>query len=106
MEDEQTLGFSILAIVVGFEDHTEFVFNSDPDPLARLNSFVQDGGQPVGLAGFRKLIGNRRGLLTRPFKEYKDEEWVKRYMAALSDSIVATMAAFGIGESQHNPEHN
>ena len=37
------------ALVVGFDDRTEFVWASDPNPLHALNAHVRNGGDPLGV---------------------------------------------------------
>ena len=41
-----------MAIAVGFETKTEFVFDSDEHPLQKLNGLVEAGGEPIGLIAF------------------------------------------------------
>ena len=37
------------ALVVGFDDRTEFVWANDPDALHVLNAHIRNGGDPLGL---------------------------------------------------------
>src|SRR5215213_11490949 len=37
------------ALVVGFDDRTEFVWANDPDALGALNGHVRNGGDPLGV---------------------------------------------------------
>jgi hypothetical protein len=75
----------LVAIVVGFENETRFVFSSHRQPLQDLNHLVQKGGSPVGLLRFDKEGSQIQGSY-RPFEEYGDEEWVKQYLAGLLDN--------------------
>lgn len=87
----ETKGAYIVAIVVGFEKETKFVFSSDMHPLDTLNRLVTDGGSPVGLLRFDRVDGEIQGSY-RPFEEYGNEEWVRTYLAGLlnhSQEIIA-----------------
>jgi hypothetical protein len=75
----------LVAIAVGFEGGTKFVFSSQRHPLEDLNQFVKEGGSPVGLLRFDKEDSMVQGSY-RPFEEYADEEWVKKYLAGLLDN--------------------
>lgn len=74
----------LVAIAVGFEDDTRFVFSSQKQPLAALNQLVQKGGSPIGLLRFDKENSQVQGSY-RPFEEYANEEWAKKYLAGLLD---------------------
>ncbi len=76
----------LVAIVVGFEQDTRFVFSSIKKPLEELNTLVQRGGSPIGLLRFEKENSQIQGSF-RPFEEYENEEWVKKYLAGLLDNI-------------------
>ncbi len=75
----------LVAIVVGFENETKFVFSSQRQPLKDLNQLVQKGGYPIGLLRFDKEDSQIQGSY-RPFEEYGNEEWVKNYLAGLLDN--------------------
>jgi hypothetical protein len=75
----------LVAIVVGFETETKFVFSSRKQPLAELNQLVQNGGSPIGLLRFEKENALVQGSY-RPFEEYQNEEWAKTYLAGLLDN--------------------
>jgi hypothetical protein len=75
----------LVAIAVGFENETRFVFSSQKLPLGELNQLVQKGGSPLGLLRFEKENAAIQGSF-RPFEEYENEEWVKKYLAGLLDN--------------------
>lgn len=75
----------LVAIAVGFEKETKFVFSSRRHPLEELNQLVQKGGSPIGLLRFDKENSTIQGSY-RPFEEYEKEEWVKNYLAGLLDN--------------------
>jgi hypothetical protein len=76
----------LVAIAVGFEKETKFVFSSRRHPLEELNQLVQRGGSPLGLLRFNKENATIQGSY-RPFEEYENEEWVKKYLAGLLDHL-------------------
>jgi|SRR5208337_450863 len=75
----------LVAIAVGFEGETKFVFSSQRHPLEELNQFVKEGGSPIGLLRFDKEDSTVQGSY-RPFEEYADEEWVTKYLAGLLEN--------------------
>ncbi|MGA2918004.1 hypothetical protein [Methanoregula sp.] len=75
----------LVAIVVGFETETKFVFSSRRHPLEELNQLVHNGGSPIGLLRFDKEHAMIQGSY-RPFGEYENEDWVKKYLAGLLDN--------------------
>jgi ABC-type phosphate transport system substrate-binding protein len=85
----------LVAIAVGFENETKFVFSSQRHPLEELNQLVQKGGSPIGLLRFDNENATIQGSY-RPFEEYENEEWVKKYLAGLLDH-----AGDIIASSQH-----
>jgi hypothetical protein len=72
----------MVAIAVGFENETKFVFSSAKHPLEELNNLVHRGGAPVGLLGFDKKGSSIQGSY-RPFEEYEQEKWALEYLAGL-----------------------
>jgi hypothetical protein len=74
----------LVAMVIGFEQETKFVFSSKRHPLEELNQLVQSGGSPLGLLRFDREGSAIQGSY-RPFFEYADSEWVKNYLAGLLD---------------------
>jgi hypothetical protein len=72
----------LVAIAVGFENETKFVFSSRRHPLEELNQLVQKGGSPIGLLRFDKENSTIQGSY-RPFEEYENDPWVKEYLAGL-----------------------
>jgi ABC-type phosphate transport system substrate-binding protein len=76
----------LVAIAVGFENETKFVFSSRRHPLEELNQLVQKGGSPLGLLRFEKENATIQGSY-RPFEEYENEAWVKEYLAGLLANV-------------------
>jgi len=75
----------LVAIAVGFENDTRFVFSSRKQALGELNLLVQKGGSPIGLLRFDKENSNVQGSY-RPFEEYENEEWAKNYLSGLLEN--------------------
>jgi|GEM_PF-501459 hypothetical protein len=84
----------LLAIVVGFEKDTKFVFSTSKQPLEELNRLVQDGGSPVGLLKFEKTGDTITGKY-RPFEEYENIQWAGEYLAGLLENTGAIIALSG-----------
>ena len=91
-------GAWLVAIVVGFENDTQFVFSSRKQPLAELNQLVQKGGSPIGLLRFDKENSQIQGSF-RPFEEYANEEWATKYLAGLLDN---TKEIINLGQQQQS----
>ena len=72
----------MVAIAVGFESETRFVFSTTPRPLEELNRLVKAGGSPVGLLRFEREGTAVQGSY-RPFEEYADIAWAKEYLTGL-----------------------
>ena len=85
----------LVAIAVGFENDTKFVFSSSAHPLEDLNKFVQSGGAPIGLLRFEKENTTVQGSY-RPFEEYGNEPWVTGYLSGLLENTESIVV-----ESQH-----
>jgi hypothetical protein len=88
----------LVAIAVGFEHETKFVFSSGSRPLEDMNTLVKMGGAPIGLLQFEKETTSVQGSY-RPFEEYEHEPWVKNYLAGLLENTEEIIA---ISEYQKN----
>jgi hypothetical protein len=84
------------ALVVGFDNRTEFVWASDPDALDVLNTHVQNGGDPVGLVTGSDDGDGSTTVHARPLAEYEGEEWVEKYLITLLAEVRRSAAASGI----------
>jgi hypothetical protein len=88
----------LVAIAVGFENETRFVFSSSKQPLEDLNKSVKTGGSPIGLLRFEKENNTIQGSY-RPFDEYAKEAWVATYLAGLLENTGEIIA---ISQNQQN----
>ena len=95
---KEAKGAWLIAIAVGFEDDTQFVFSSRKQPLGELNQLVEKGGSPIGLLRFDKENSNVQGSF-RPFEEYENEEWAKKYLAGLLEN---TGEIIGLSQEQNS----
>jgi len=75
----------LVAIAVGFQQETKFVFSSGSHHLEDLNRLVKNGGSPIGLLRFDKENSSVQGSY-RPFEEYANESWVNEYLAGLLEN--------------------
>ena len=85
----------LVAISVGFENETKFVFSSSTHPFEDLDKLVKNGGSPIGLLRFEKEDTAVQGSY-RPFEEYGNEPWVAGYLSGLLENTDGI-----IFESQH-----
>ncbi len=88
----------VVAIAVGFENETKFVFSSGKNSLDDLNKLVKRGGSPIGLLRFEKDNTLVQGLY-RPFEEYANEPWVQKYLADLLENTGEIIA---LSQNQQN----
>ena len=88
----------LVAIAVGFENETKFVFSSGSRPLEDLNTLVKMGGAPIGLLRFEKENSSVQGSY-RPFDEYENEPWVKNYLTGLLENTGEIIA---LSQQQQN----
>jgi hypothetical protein len=65
----------MMALVVGFETETKFIFNHEPDKLDKLNAMVESGGNPVGYIRIERS-SEEISVEAKPLIEYADEEQV------------------------------
>ena len=53
--ESEAAKFTALALIVGFEEHSEYVWNADgtaEQKLQKLNEMIGRGGKPVGFVGY------------------------------------------------------
>src|SRR5690349_11600325 len=72
------------ALIVGFEHSTEFVFSDRANPLDRLNAFIRQGGEPVGILSMFHEGCGKRVVKAQLLAEYADESWAQQYLASLA----------------------
>ena len=85
------------ALVVGFDDRTEFVWASDPNPLHALNDHVRNGGDPLGVVTGRRDLGEgSTSVRARPLAEYEGAEWVEKYLIEVLAAVRRSATESGI----------
>jgi hypothetical protein len=78
--------FTDVALAIGFDSTTTFIFATEDGKLDKLNGAVEAGGEPVGFLG----IDIHNGLLSiqqHPLREYAEEEWVEQYLYTLASTL-------------------
>jgi hypothetical protein len=84
------------ALVVGFDDRTEFVWASDPDALLSLNTHVRNGGDPLGVVTGQSQGERSVSVRATPLAEYEGTEWVEKYLIQVLAAVRRSAAASGI----------
>src|SRR5262249_45415343 len=112
----KTADHSAVALVVAFENASEFVWNSDRNPLQKLSSLIDKGGEPVGLIGWIVVFEddeetNKRALrmYSRALQEYASEQWVGNFLSALCTTCgeqLANEKGIELGRRLGDPELN
>jgi hypothetical protein len=84
------------ALVVGFDDRTEFVWASDPNALHSLNAHVRNGGDPLGVVSGRRQDAGSTSVRARPLAEYEGAEWVEKYLIEVLAAVRRSATESGI----------
>lgn len=84
------------ALVIGFDDRTEFVWANDPDALQVLNAHIRNGGDPLGFVTGSDDGDGATSVHARPLIEYEQAEWVEKYLITLLAEVRRRAAASGI----------
>ncbi len=84
------------ALVVGFDDRTEFVWANDPDALSALNGHVRNGGDPLGVVTGRSQGERAVSVRAMPLAEYEGAEWVEKYLIQVLAAVRRSAAESGI----------
>jgi hypothetical protein len=80
--------FNHTALVVGFENHTEFVFGHQDDKLSKLNECVGRGGEPIGMIAIAiDPVEHLATVFSRPLQVHAKDAWVEPYLQALIASF-------------------
>ena len=82
IDEDLTHEKDMMALVVGFETETRFIFNHEPDKLDKLTTMVEAGGNPLGYMRIERSRGEM-SVEARPLIEYADEVQVKEYLEDL-----------------------
>jgi len=93
IEDDLIHEKDMMALVVGFETETRFIFNKEPEKLEKLTAMVESGGNPIGFMRIERS-GKEMSIETKPLIEYVEEEQVKKYLDDLCQTA-GKRIAFG-----------
>ena len=93
--------FRVLALAIGFQSTTTFVFADEDNALANLKHEMHCGGVPVGFVGIVE-DGERHILYSRPLLEHENEAWVDEYLHAVAE-VVAKKLKFSDGDQVSGP---
>ncbi len=78
----------LAAIVVGFPTKASLVFAADMNRLSALNRLIRKAGRPVGIVALRRTGGGLH-FSCRPFQEYENGVWARRYLLEFGDVVRA-----------------
>ncbi len=103
-----------VAIAVGFEHHTKFVFHRGKEQsefkesLSELNALVKNGGTPVGLIGYLRMPEeNETRFYHQVFPEHAGvAEHADEFMGNLSKAFADVLRESGIQVHRIAPEEN
>lgn len=86
---ERAEGLITVALVIGFETTTEYVFahEAPETALATLNAAITRGGEPIGFIGFVRDAPDSGRLRITALEEYAEEEWVEKYLLSLAGGV-------------------
>lgn len=73
-----------VALAVGFENTTLFVFSGANDNLKTLNDMVLAGGEPIGLLRYHSHEDGHVTIACRTLEEYAVEPWAQDYLESLT----------------------
>lgn len=93
--DQEAHKFSMVAIVVAFDDTSRYVFHDDDsDKMVRdLRSMIDAGGEPFGLLGYI-ATEKESNVASFVYEEFKDTVWATPLMEELANSMVATLRSY------------
>ena len=93
--DAEKAKFFCVALAVGFEKNTTFVWASEMDRLEKLNEAVAAGGEPVGLIGVVQssadLGHGELAFYTRLLAEHAGKEWAEEYLGVLVEEVATLL---------------
>jgi hypothetical protein len=89
--------FQYLAMLVGFEGHSEVIFGGD-DPkenLDQLNAFLEKGGTPLGMVGAVSTESDLT-IYTRPLAEFADDVSVHAFLNEFVEVFYRRLVSTGV----------
>jgi len=76
--EQEARQLQMAALVIGFQDHTAFVWSHHADKLETLDTMLTLGGESIGFVGVTDGT-----IAVRPLAEYENEEWARGYLQAI-----------------------
>jgi hypothetical protein len=98
--EEEAANFDLVALAVGLDELTEFVFNNDEEKTEKLAGISMQGGLPIGLNG-TKTEGCTLRVRYHVFNEFKDDPWAEEYLNSLTELFLQACKALWLGVSQN-----
>ena len=93
--DRESPRFSMVAIVVAFDDTSRFVFHEEDREkmLSSLRSLLAQGGEPCGLLGY---TATEKGstVASSVYDEVKHTVWAAPLIEELARNMVATLDSY------------
>ena len=80
--------YTKVALAVGFENTTRFIFSGADDNLTKLNAMMLEGGEPVGFLAYHSDGGGNITFKCRALEEYADAPWAHDYLEHLTHNSV------------------
>lgn len=91
LEAEAALCTSV-ALAVGFEHTTCFIFSGEDNMLEKLNDMINLGGEPIGLVMFHSDEEcHVTRVACRPLEEYSGEPWAQDYLKGLVHGMASRL---------------
>jgi len=85
--DAEAANVTNVALAVGFESTTIFVFSHEPDRLQALNDAIRAGGEPIGFLAYEQPPEQHEvHVKTRVLAEYAEEPWATGYLRKLAEN--------------------
>jgi hypothetical protein len=84
-----------VALVVGFEHTTLFIFSDMDDKITALNEMIHQGGEPVGFLAYDYETDRQLTVAWRPLEELEGEAWAEQYLERLADASAEGLRALG-----------
>jgi hypothetical protein len=89
--EEAAVNFQIASLVVKFADHYEMIYNHDEQKLTKLDSLVEQGGNPIGFIGVVVIEDAPIQVFLRPLTDFADDLTVKTYLTKAVDQLAEQM---------------
>jgi len=96
---EKAASYAFLALVVGFSEHSEFVFDFDKEPIQKLDEMIERGGIPLGFIGMRRIDEGQMSCRLYILPEWKGDNDVETVLQQIKHRAVRQLQKFATGFS-------